>query len=257
MHKSYKKIHIIADSSHNAQLAKKSLIKKYKNHSINDSDVLIVLGGDGFMLATLKKYFKYKIPFYGMNKGSFGFLLNKYDEKNLLTKINKSNIAELHPLEMIAKNVNGKIKKAIAINEVSVFRQTRQAAKLSIKVDNKIRIKEVVCDGTLVATPQGSTAYNLSARGPILDLESNQLAITPISPFKPRGWRGAVINNKSHVTIKNLKEKKRPVSVVADNIEFRNVLNVNIYLNKNKIFKLLYDKKFGLKERNLAEQFKF
>ena len=148
-------------------------------------------------------------------------------------------------------------KTAIAVNEVSVFRETRQAAKLEIKVDNKVRMKEIICDGTLVATPAGSTAYNLSARGPVLDLESNLLAVTPISPFKPRGWRGASINNNAKVSIKNLDPKKRPVSVVADNVEFRHVLNVNIYLNKNITFRLLYDKKFGLKERNLAEQFKF
>ena len=257
MDRSYNKIHVIADSSPSAQAAKRSLTKKYKNYSMNDSDVFIVLGGDGFMLASLKKYQKYEIPFYGMNKGSRGFLLNKFNEKDLINKINKADIAELHPLEMYAKNKNGKIKKAIAINEVSVFRETRQAAKLEIKIDNKLRMKEIVCDGTLVATPAGSTAYNLSARGPVLDLESNLLALTPISPFKPRGWRGATINSNCKIAIKNLDPKKRPVSVVADNVEFRHVLNVNIYLNKNKTFRLLYDKKFGLKERNLAEQFKF
>lgn len=254
---SYNKIHIIADANSTAQSAKRLIAKKYKNFPINDSDVLVVLGGDGFMLASLKKYQKYQLPFYGMNKGNRGFLLNKFDEKDLINKINKSKIAELHPLEMYARNKNGKVKTAIAVNEVSVFRETRQAAKLEIKIDNKIRMKEVTCDGVLVATPAGSTAYNLSARGPVLDLESNLLAVTPISPFKPRGWRGATINNRSKVSIKNLDFKKRPVSVVADNIEFRDVSNVSIYLNKNKTFKLLYDKKYGLKERNLAEQFKF
>jgi NAD+ kinase len=257
MASSYKKIHIIADANSTAQSAKRLIAKKYKNFPINDSDVLVVLGGDGFMLASLKKYQKYQLPFYGMNKGNRGFLLNKFDEKDLINKINKSKIAELHPLEMYARNKNGKVKTAIAVNEVSVFRETRQAAKLEIKIDNKIRMKEVTCDGVLVATPAGSTAYNLSARGPVLDLESNLLAVTPISPFKPRGWRGATINNRSKVSIKNLDFKKRPVSVVADNIEFRDVSNVSIYLNKNKTFKLLYDKKYGLKERNLAEQFKF
>ena len=257
MASSYKKIHIIADANSTAQSAKRLIAKKYKNSPINDSDVLVVLGGDGFMLASLKKYQKYQLPFYGMNKGNRGFLLNKFDEKDLINKINKSKIAELHPLEMYARNKNGKVKTAIAVNEVSVFRETRQAAKLEIKIDNKIRMKEVTCDGVLVATPAGSTAYNLSARGPVLDLESNLLAVTPISPFKPRGWRGATINNRSKVSIKNLDFKKRPVSVVADNIEFRDVSNVSIYLNKNKTFKLLYDKKYGLKERNLAEQFKF
>ncbi len=257
MASSYNKIHIIADANSTAQSAKRLIAKKYKNFPINDSDVLLVLGGDGFMLASLKKYQKYQLPFYGMNKGNRGFLLNKFDEKDLINKINKSKIAELHPLEMYARNKNGKVKTAIAVNEVSVFRETRQAAKLEIKIDNKIRMKEVTCDGVLVATPAGSTAYNLSARGPVLDLESNLLAVTPISPFKPRGWRGATINNRSKVSIKNLDFKKRPVSVVADNIEFRDVSNVSIYLNKNKTFKLLYDKKYGLKERNLAEQFKF
>jgi len=257
MASSYKKIHIIADANSTAQSARRLIAKKYKNFPINDSDVLLVLGGDGFMLASLKKYQKYQLPFYGMNKGNRGFLLNKFDEKDLINKINKSKIAELHPLEMYARNKNGKVKTAIAVNEVSVFRETRQAAKLEIKIDNKIRMKEVTCDGVLVATPAGSTAYNLSARGPVLDLESNLLAVTPISPFKPRGWRGATINNRSKVSIKNLDFKKRPVSVVADNIEFRDVSNVSIYLNKNKTFKLLYDKKYGLKERNLAEQFKF
>ena len=254
---SYSKIHIIADANPTAQTAKKLITKNYKNHTINDSDVLVVLGGDGFMLSSLKKYQKYKLPFYGMNKGNRGFLLNKFDEKDLINKINKSKIAELHPLEMYAKNKNGKVKTAIAINEVSVFRETRQAAKLEIKIDNMIRMKEITCDGVLVATPAGSTAYNLSVRGPVLDLESNLLAVTPISPFKPRGWRGATINNRSKVSIKNLDFKKRPVSAVADNIEFRDVSNVSIYLNKNKTFKLLYNKKYGLKERNLAEQFKF
>lgn len=257
MASSYKKIHIIADANSTAQSAKRLIAKKYKNFPLNDSDVLVILGGDGFMLASLKKYQKYQLPFYGMNKGNRGFLLNKFDEKDLINKINKSKIAELHPLEMYARNKNGKVKTAIAVNEVSVFRETRQAAKLEIKIDNKIRMKEVTCDGVLVATPAGSTAYNLSARGPVLDLESNLLAVTPISPFKPRGWRGATINNRSKVSIKNLDFKKRPVSVVADNIEFRDVSNVSIYLNKNKTFKLLYDKKYGLKERNLAEQFKF
>ena len=257
MASSYKKIHIIADANSTAQSARRLIAKKYKNFPINDSDVLLVLGGDGFTLASLKKYQKYQLPFYGMNKGNRGFLLNKFDEKDLINKINKSKIAELHPLEMYARNKNGKVKTAIAVNEVSVFRETRQAAKLEIKIDNKIRMKEVTCDGVLVATPAGSTAYNLSARGPVLDLESNLLAVTPISPFKPRGWRGATINNRSKVSIKNLDFKKRPVSVVADNIEFRDVSNVSIYLNKNKTFKLLYDKKYGLKERNLAEQFKF
>jgi len=164
--------------------------------------VFIVLGDDGFMLDSPKKYQKHKIPFYEMNKGNRGFLLNRFDEKNLINKINKADIAELHPLKMYTKNKIGKIKTAIAINEVSIFRETRQAAKLKVKIENKIRMKEIICDSTLVATPAGSTAYNLSARGPVLDLESNFLALTPISPFKPRGWRSASISNNVKVSIK-------------------------------------------------------
>jgi len=253
----YNKIHIIADNTNSAQEAKKKIIKRYKNFPIKKSDIFIVLGGDGFMLVTLKKYFKFKKPFYGMNKGTRGFLLNKYNINNLIKKINSSDMAEIYPLEMIAKNRNNIIKRGMAINEVSVFRQTKQAAKIEIKIDNKVRIKELTCDGALVATPAGSTAYNLSAKGPILDLGSNQLALTPISPFRPRGWRGAIVSNKSRIYIKNLSIKKRPISVVADNFEVRNVTNVNIFLSKNKIIQLMYDRKSGLKERNMAEQFKF
>jgi len=253
----YNKFHILADNTNIAQEAKREIIKKYKNYPIKKSDIFIVLGGDGFMLMSLKKYYKFEKPFYGMNKGTRGFLLNKYNVNNLIKKINESDTAEIHPLEMIAKNISNTIKKAIAVNEVSVFRQTRQAAKIEIKIDNKIRIKELICDGALVATPAGSTAYNLSLKGPILDLSSNQLALTPISPFRPRGWRGATISNKSRIFIKNLCTNKRPISVVADNLEVRNVISVSIFLNKNKTFKLMYDRKFGLKERNLAEQFKF
>jgi len=253
----YNKIHIIADNTNSAQEAKKKIIKRYKNYAIKKSDIFIVLGGDGFMLVTLKKYYKFKKPFYGMNKGTRGFLLNKYNINNLIKKINSSDMAEIYPLEMIAKNRNNIIKRGMAINEVSVFRQTKQAAKIEIKIDNKVRIKELTCDGALVATPAGSTAYNLSAKGPILDLGSNQLALTPISPFRPRGWRGAIVSNKSRIYIKNLSTKKRPISVVADNFEVRNITNVNIFLNKNKIIQLMYDRKSGLKERNMAEQFKF
>ena len=248
-------LHILADKTPKAKKVRKSLAKTYRSFPIKDSHCLIVIGGDGFMLDILKKYQKFKKPFYGINTGNRGFLLNKFVSGNLITKINKSSEILLFPLEAKIKTRN-KIKKIIAINEVSVFRQSKQTALLEIKLNKKRRIKKLVGDGILVATPAGSTAYNLSANGPILNLESQHLAVTPISPFKPRGWRGTMVSNQSKIIIKNLDLKKRPVSAVADNIEVKNIKSVEIKLNKNKKFILLYNKKFGLKERNLAEQFK-
>ena len=195
--------------------------------------------------------------FYGINSGNYGFLMNKFSPKNIINNLSKSNMVSISPLEMIVKNKNNKLKKSIAINEVSVLRQSRQAAALSIKQGSRQIIKKLVSDGVLVSTPAGSTAYNLSAKGPILNLDSQYLAVTPISPFNPRGWRGAIVSNQSKIIIKNLDSKKRPVNAVADNIEVKHIKTVEIKLNKNKKFILLYNKKFGLKERNLAEQFKF
>ena len=248
-------LHILADKTPKAEKVRKLLAKSYRNFPLKASDCIIVIGGDGFMLDILKKYQKFKKPFYGINTGNRGFLLNKFVSGNLISKINKSSEILLFPLEAKIKTQN-KIKKIIAINEVSVFRQSKQTTLLEIKLNKKRRIKELVGDGILVATPAGSTAYNLSAKGPILNLESRHLAVTPISPFKPRGWRGAIVSNQSKIVIKNLDIKKRPVSAVADNIEVKNIKSVEIKLNKNKKFVLLYNKKFGLKERNLAEQFK-
>jgi NAD+ kinase len=251
------KICLITDNTSKALLAKKQILKLYKNYPVQKCSTIVVIGGDGFMLQSLKKYHKHDKPFYGMNKGNHGFLLNPFSIKNLKVNIARSNKIILHPLEMTVSSHGKIIKKKIAINEVSIFRQTKQACKLEIKIDNKIRINELTGDGALVATPAGSTAYNLSARGPILNLDSNHLAVTPINPFRPRGWRGAIVSNKSKITIKNLDPKKRPVSAVADNTEIRDVANVRIYINQSIGFKLLYNKKFGLQERNLAEQFKF
>ncbi len=249
-------LHILADKTQKAEKVRKLLAKSYKSYPIKSSDCLVVIGGDGFMLDILKKYQKFKKPFYGINTGNRGFLLNKFISGNLMSKISKSSEIFLFPLEAKIKTRN-KVKKIIAINEVSVFRQSKQTTLLEIKLNKKRRIKKLVGDGVLVATPAGSTAYNLSANGPILNLESKHLAVTPISPFKPRGWKGAMVSNQSKIVIKNLDIKKRPVSAVADNIEVKNIKSVEIKLNKNKKFVLLYNKKFGLKERNLAEQFKF
>ncbi len=249
-------LHILADKTPKAEKVRKLLAKSYKNFAAKASDCIVVIGGDGFMLDILRKYEKFKKPFYGINTGKRGFLLNKFISGDLISKINKSSEIFLFPLEAKIKTRNKK-KKIIAINEVSVFRQSKQTTLLEIKLNKKRRIKELVGDGILVATPAGSTAYNMSARGPILNLDSQYLAVTPISPFKPRGWRGAIVSNQSKIIIKNLDIKKRPVSAVADNVEVKNIKSVEIKLNKNKKFILLYNKKFGLKERNLAEQFKF
>ncbi len=249
-------LHILADKTPKAEKVRKLLAKSYKNFAAKASDCIVVIGGDGFMLDILRKYEKFKKPFYGINTGNRGFLLNKFISGDLISKINKSSEIFLFPLEAKIKTRNKK-KKIIAINEVSVFRQSKQTTLLEIELNKKRRIKELVGDGILVATPAGSTAYNMSARGPILNLDSQYLAVTPISPFKPRGWRGAIVSNQSKIIIKNLDIKKRPVSAVADNVEVKNIKSVEIKLNKNKKFILLYNKKFGLKERNLAEQFKF
>ena len=196
-------LHILADKTPKAEKVRKLLAKSYRNFPLKASDCIIVIGGDGFMLDILKKYQKFKKPFYGINTGNRGFLLNKFISGNLISKINKSSEILLFPLEAKIKTQN-KIKKIIAINEVSVFRQSKQTTLLEIKLNKKRRIKKLVGDGILVATPAGSTAYNLSAKGPILNLESQHLAVTPISPFKPRGWRGTMVSNQSKIIIKNL-----------------------------------------------------
>ena len=249
-------LHILADKTPKAEKVRKLLVKSHRNFTARASDCIVVVGGDGFMLDSLKKYQKFKKPFYGINTGNRGFLLNKLSNGNLISKIRKSSEIFLFPLEAKIKTQN-KVKKVIAINEVSVFRQSKQTTLLEVKLNKKRKIKKLIGDGILVATPAGSTAYNLSVKGPILNLNSQYLAVTPISPFKPRGWRGAVVSNQSKILIKNLDTKKRPVSAVADNVEVKNIKSVEVRLNKNKKFLLLYNKKFGLKERNLAEQFKF
>ena len=249
-------LHIIADKTKKAEKVRQSLIKSHSNSTPAACDYIVVIGGDGFMLHSLKKLQKYNKPFYGVNTGNRGFLLNKHGAGNIISKIKKSSPISLYPLEAKIKTQN-LTKKIIAINEVSIFRHSKQTTKLEIQLDKKKRIKELVGDGVLVATPAGSTAYNLSAKGPILNLDSQYLAVTPISPFNPRGWRGAIVSNQSKIIIKNLDSKKRPVNAVADNIEVKHIKTVEIKLNKNKKFILLYNKKFGLKERNLAEQFKF
>ena len=249
-----KKYHFVFDNFKKNIKIKKILLKKYKNYSPHLSNVIIVLGGDGFMLQNLKKYQKYNKPFYGINRGTFGFLMNKYKNLNVNNFINKAKPIIISPLEMKALTKDGKICKAIAINEVSLLRQTRQTSLLQIEYNKKILIKKLFCDGVLVSTPAGSTAYNLSVGGPILSLNSKKITVTPISPFRPRRWKGKVLPATSFIKIKNLNIEKRSVSAVADNIEIRNIKRVSIKINSKIKFKLLYDKNISLTKKISLEK---
>jgi NAD+ kinase len=213
-----------------------------------------VIGGDGFMLQTLKKNKNSLKLFYGINSGNYGFLMNKFSIKNTVKNLSKAKMISISPLEMKVKNKKGLIKKTLAINEVSVLRQSRQAAFLSIKVGSKVIIKKLVSDGVLVSTPAGSTAYNLSVHGPILSLNSKKLSIAPISAFRPRRWRGKIISDKSKIVIKNLNPSKRPISAVADNLEVRNAKSISIKTNNKVKFNLLYDNNRSLQKKIKIEQ---
>ena len=250
------KIHFAIDNTLKAKIAKKKILKKYKNFSAQKCNVIVVVGGDGFMLQTLKRYQKYKKPFYGMNKGSFGFLMNKYNTKNIINRISKSKPVIISALQMNVLTKNNTKKKCISINEISLLRQSKQTASLKIMNNKNVIIRNLICDGVLVCTPAGSTAYNLSVHGPILSLNSKRLAITPISPFRPRRWKGKVVTSSSVIKIKNLNIKKRPVSVVADNYEVRNIKDVKVNINPSIKFKLLYDKNNSLNKKIKLEKFK-
>ena len=248
------KCHFIIDRTRKNKKLKSIFLTKYKNYLPRLSKVIVVLGGDGFMLQTLKKYQKFNKPFYGINSGTFGFLMNKFKIYNIEKSISKAKLVSISPLEMKVVTKTGKIHSNIAINEVSLLRQTRQAASLQIICGKKILIKKLICDGVLVSTPAGSTAYNLSIRGPILSLNSKKLAITAISPFRPRRWKGKVVSSSSVIKIKNLNVQKRSVSAVADNVEVRNIKKVKIKVNNLIKFKLLYDKNYSLNKKIKLEQ---
>ena len=205
-------------------------------------------------ITTLKKLYRFKKPFYGINSGNYGFLMNKFSNKNFLKNLKTSHNIKIHPLQMIVKTKKNQLKMSIAINEVSILRQGKQASSLSITSNKKNIIKNLISDGILVSTPAGSTAYNLSAHGPILNLDSKRLAVTPICPFRPRRWRGAIISDKSKIIIKNLDINKRPISAVADNFEVRNAKMITIQANKKIIFELLYDKNNSLYKKIKIEQ---
>ncbi len=248
------KIFLVFDKTKSSLKIKTFLTKKIKTTTLKKSNIIIVLGGDGFMLQTLKKLYKFKKPFYGINSGNYGFLMNKFSNKNFLKNLKSSHSVKIHPLQMSVKTKGNQIKKSIAINEVSILRQSKQASSISITSNKKNIIKNLISDGVLVSTPAGSTAYNLSVHGPILNLDSNKLAVTPISPFRPRRWRGTIVSDKSKITIKNLNKNKRPISAVADNFEVRNVEIIIIQSNKKIIFDLLYDKNNSLYKKIKIEQ---
>jgi len=245
----------LASDRPEAVAARQALIVRYGETAAEDADVLVALGGDGFMLETLRRDLAGRRPIYGMNRGSVGFLMNDYAEEGLFERIAAAEKAVIHPLVMRARDAAGRQHEAIAINEVSLLRQTYQSAKLRILVDGRVRMSELICDGILVATPAGSTAYNLSAHGPIIPLSGQILAMTPISAFRPRRWRGALLSHKDRVTFEILEADKRPVSAVADNVEVRDVIQVDVVEDRSLSFTLLFDAGRSLEERVLAEQF--
>ena len=248
------KFQIIYDKNKKSSKIKNLLIKKLNQEKFKKKNLIIVIGGDGFMLQTLKKNKNSNKVFYGINSGNYGFLMNKFSSKDIIKNLSKSNMVSISPLEMIVRNKNNQIKKSLAINEVSVLRQSRQAASLSIKQGSKQIIKKLVSDGVLVSTPAGSTAYNLSVHGPILSLHSKKLSISPISAFRPRRWKGKIVNDKSKIIIKNLNPSKRPISAVADNSEVRNAKSVTVKTNYKIKFNLLYDKNRSLQKKIKIEQ---
>jgi len=248
------KLQIISDKNKKSKNIKLALVKKINKNIIKRQNITIVVGGDGFMLQTLKKNKSSKRLFYGINSGNYGFLMNKFSSKNIIKNLSKAKMITISPLEMTVKNNKNQIKKYLAVNEVSILRQSRQAASLSIYYGSKKVIKKLVSDGVLVSTPAGSTAYNLSVHGPILSLNSKKLSISPISPFRPRRWKGKIVSDKSKIKIKNLNPSKRPISAVADNIEVRNAKSIIIQTNQKIKFNLLYDKNRSLQKKIKIEQ---
>ena len=242
---------IISDTNKKSLKIKKFLTKKLKINQIKKPNLVIVIGGDGFMLKTLKKNKNPSNLFYGINSGNYGFLMNRFFENNIIKNLTKSKMIIISPLEMVVNK-----KKYLAINEVSILRQSRQAASISIKSNSKYVIKKLVSDGVLVSTPAGSTAYNMSVHGPILSLNSKKISVAPISPFRPRRWKGKILTDKANILIKNLNFLKRPVSAVADNIEIRNAKSISIKMNHKIKFKLLYDKNRSLQNKIKLEQLK-
>lgn len=253
----FERLAFVASDALEAQEALERMSKLYGNVDVGAADVIVALGGDGLMLETLKRHMHDRIPIYGMNRGSVGFLMNEYREDNLLERLERAELSRIHPLSMTAVDKAGQTHQALAINEVSIFRETHQIAKLRISIDGKERLDELACDGLLIATPAGSTAYNLSAYGPILPINARLLALTPISPFRPRRWRGALLPAAAHIEIEVLDAAKRPVSAVADNTEIRSVVRVAVEEADQIDILMLFDSGHSLDERILSEQFRY
>ena len=249
-----KKINIISDNNIKSKKIKFLLIKKLKKVKYLRPNLRIIIGGDGFMLKTLKKNKNLKNIFYGINSGNYGFLMNKFSKEKIIKNLNKSKVTTIYPLEMKVINNKNSVKNYLAINEVSILRQSRQAANLSIKLNSKFIMKKLVSDGVLISTPAGSTAYNLSVHGPILNLNSKKISIAPISAFRPRRWLGKIVSDRSNIMITNLNSAKRPVSAVADNLEVRNAKKIIVKVQKKIKFKLLYDSNRSLQKKIKLEQ---
>jgi len=249
------RIAFVASAAPEAQAGLENLIARYGQAAPEEAEAIVALGGDGFMLQTLHRFLDRKVPIYGMNRGTVGFLMNEYAEDDLLERLERAEEAELHPLRMRAQNAAGAVEEALAINEVSLSRQTRLAAKIRILVDGRVRLQELICDGVLVATPAGSSAYNLSAHGPIVPLSAGILALTPISAFRPRRWRGALLPRNAEVRFQILEASERPVSAVADATEVRDVVDVLVVEDDEISLHLLFDPEHDLEERILSEQF--
>jgi len=251
----FSSIAVLASSNPKAQAARELLLKEYPANISSDPDVIVALGGDGFMLEILHQQIGCATPVFGMNRGSVGFLMNDFSNENLLQRLNKSEPAVIRPLRMNGETIDGKRFNGLAINEVSLLRQSHQAAKIEILVDGKQRMSELIADGVLVSTPTGSTAYNLSAHGTIIPLDARVLALTPISSFRPRRWRGALLNHQSVVRFNIVEPEKRKVSAVADNREVRNIRFVEIRESKSLKLTMLFDEERALGERIALEQF--
>jgi len=249
------RIHFVASDSEAAQAALLAMTERYGQSEPGNSDVVVALGGDGFMLRTLHRLLPENLPVYGMKIGNVGFLMNRYRKYKLKDRLEAANVVELNPLSMIAVSEAGNEFRALAINEVALLRQMNQAAHIRILINGTVKVDDLVCDGVLVATAAGSTAYNLSAHGPILPLGTDALALTPISPFRPRRWKGAVLPASARIRFEIIDNYKRPVSATADAQEVRNVVSVDIFEEKEVALKLMFDPDHSLEERILDEQF--
>ena len=251
----YQKPSFIADTGFEAQQAMNEIQERYRGFEISQADVIVALGGDGFMLDVLNEFHSVGLPLYGINQGTVGFLMNQVTEGNLIEKLNLAEESVIHPLKMSATKLDGSIEEALAINEVSLLRGGSQAAKLKIAVDDLVRLEELICDGALVSTPAGSTAYNYSAHGPIVPIGSNILTLTAMAAFRPRRWRGALIPASAKIELYVVEPQKRPVSAFADSKEVKNVTSVKIVSENRISYRLLFDPGHGLEERILREQF--